>query len=170
MNARRSRRNVNAVNAHGLVLTECPLAPAPGVKSVDGRGTARLNGDGEEREGRARSRGREAGAVQPFGRARREWPEDWNGPSPAALPWPLSPSVSSQRTVQKNAKYVCLANKNCPVDKRRRNRCQYCRFQKCLAVGMVKEGTASLPAGWGWGEAAAPCGKSRPAAPSLPQS
>nr|XP_009939600.1 PREDICTED: nuclear receptor subfamily 4 group A member 3 [Opisthocomus hoazin] len=43
------------------------------------------------------------------------------------------------RTVQKNAKYVCLANKNCPVDKRRRNRCQYCRFQKCLSVGMVKE-------------------------------
>ncbi|KAB0395697.1 hypothetical protein E2I00_005138, partial [Balaenoptera physalus] len=44
-----------------------------------------------------------------------------------------------KRTVQKNAKYVCLANKNCPVDKRRRNRCQYCRFQKCLGVGMVKE-------------------------------
>lgn len=45
-----------------------------------------------------------------------------------------------QRTVQKNAKYVCLANKNCPVDKRRRNRCQFCRFQKCMVVGMVKEG------------------------------
>nr|XP_013816354.1 PREDICTED: nuclear receptor subfamily 4 group A member 1-like [Apteryx mantelli mantelli] len=45
----------------------------------------------------------------------------------------------SQRTVQKNAKYICLANKDCPVDKRRRNRCQFCRFQKCLAVGMVKE-------------------------------
>ncbi|XP_029948414.1 nuclear receptor subfamily 4 group A member 1-like [Salarias fasciatus] len=44
-----------------------------------------------------------------------------------------------KRTVQKNAKYVCLANKDCPVDKRRRNRCQFCRFQKCLAVGMVKE-------------------------------
>ncbi|BFZ22091.1 hypothetical protein BsWGS_25130 [Bradybaena similaris] len=44
-----------------------------------------------------------------------------------------------KRTVQKNAKYVCLADKNCPVDKRRRNRCQFCRFQKCLAVGMVKE-------------------------------
>lgn len=44
-----------------------------------------------------------------------------------------------KRTVQKNAKYVCLANRNCTVDKRRRNRCQYCRFQKCLAVGMVKE-------------------------------
>uniref|UniRef100_A0AAY4AQE2 Nuclear receptor subfamily 4 group A member 2 n=1 Tax=Denticeps clupeoides TaxID=299321 RepID=A0AAY4AQE2_9TELE len=44
-----------------------------------------------------------------------------------------------KRTVQKNAKYVCLASKNCPVDKRRRNRCQYCRFQKCLVVGMVRE-------------------------------
>lgn len=51
-----------------------------------------------------------------------------------------------QRTVQKNAKYVCLANKNCPVDKRRRNRCQYCRFQKCLAVGMVKEGRSGQAA------------------------
>lgn len=51
-----------------------------------------------------------------------------------------------QRTVQKNAKYVCLANKNCPVDKRRRNRCQYCRFQKCLAVGMVKEGRSGRAA------------------------
>ena len=37
-----------------------------------------------------------------------------------------------KRTVQKNAKYVCLADKNCPVDKRRRNRCQFCRFQKVL--------------------------------------
>ncbi|CAF4020112.1 unnamed protein product, partial [Rotaria magnacalcarata] len=44
-----------------------------------------------------------------------------------------------KRTVQKNAKYVCLADKNCPVDKRRRNRCQYCRFQTCIAVGMDKE-------------------------------
>ncbi|XP_045916270.1 nuclear receptor subfamily 4 group A member 2-like isoform X2 [Micropterus dolomieu] len=44
-----------------------------------------------------------------------------------------------KRTVQKQAKYVCLAAKSCHVDKRRRNRCQYCRFQKCLAVGMVKE-------------------------------
>ncbi|XP_064826461.1 nuclear receptor subfamily 4 group A member 2-like [Oncorhynchus masou masou] len=51
-----------------------------------------------------------------------------------------------KRTVQKNAKYVCLAGKNCAVDKRRRNRCQYCRFQKCLVTGMVKEvvRTASL--------------------------
>ena len=44
-----------------------------------------------------------------------------------------------KRTVQKGSKYVCLADRNCPVDKRRRNRCQFCRFQKCLSVGMVKE-------------------------------
>ncbi|XP_053959284.1 probable nuclear hormone receptor HR38 isoform X1 [Anastrepha ludens] len=44
-----------------------------------------------------------------------------------------------KRTVQKNSKYVCLANQSCPVDRRRRNRCQFCRFQKCLMVGMVKE-------------------------------
>lgn len=50
----------------------------------------------------------------------------------------------SQRTVQKNSKYVCLANKDCHVDKRRRNRCQFCRFQKCLAVGMVREGKLGI--------------------------
>lgn len=41
-----------------------------------------------------------------------------------------------KRTVQRGAKYVCMANRNCPVDKRRRNRCQFCRFQKCLAVSI----------------------------------
>uniref|UniRef100_A0A8R1I4E8 Nuclear receptor domain-containing protein n=2 Tax=Caenorhabditis japonica TaxID=281687 RepID=A0A8R1I4E8_CAEJA len=44
-----------------------------------------------------------------------------------------------KRTVQKNSKYSCAGNKNCPIDKRYRSRCQYCRFQKCLEVGMVKE-------------------------------
>lgn len=51
-------------------------------------------------------------------------------------------SLSGQRTVQKDSRYVCLASRSCPVDKRRRNRCQFCRFQKCLAVGMVREGEA----------------------------
>lgn len=41
--------------------------------------------------------------------------------------------------MQKKAQYVCLANQNCAIDKNRRNRCQYCRFQKCLQVGMCKE-------------------------------
>ncbi|VDN54908.1 unnamed protein product [Dracunculus medinensis] len=43
------------------------------------------------------------------------------------------------RTVQKKAQYMCTGNKNCTIDKRFRSRCQYCRYQKCLAVGMVKE-------------------------------
>ena len=34
------------------------------------------------------------------------------------------------------------------MDKRRRNRCQFCRFQKCLAVGMVKEGGWLAQAQW----------------------
>ena len=63
-----------------------------------------------------------------------------------------------QRTVQKNAKYICLANKDCPVDKRRRNRCQFCRFQKCLAVGMVKEGTGVGLRGAAGGRGAADVG------------
>lgn len=49
-----------------------------------------------------------------------------------------------KRTVQKGSKYVCLAEKACPVDKRRRNRCQFCRFQKCLMVGMVKEVSGNI--------------------------
>ncbi|CEF59567.1 Protein ultraspiracle [Strongyloides ratti] len=33
-------------------------------------------------------------------------------------------------------KYVCRYNKNCNVDKYVRNSCKYCRFKKCLFVGM----------------------------------
>ena len=42
-----------------------------------------------------------------------------------------------KRSVQKNAVYVCIVDGNCVIDKNRRNRCQYCRFQKCLLSGMV---------------------------------
>lgn len=45
-----------------------------------------------------------------------------------------------KRSVQKNTKYVCSGNGDCVIDKRRRNRCQYCRYKKCLEVGMVREG------------------------------
>uniref|UniRef100_A0A0N4ZBR4 Nuclear receptor domain-containing protein n=1 Tax=Parastrongyloides trichosuri TaxID=131310 RepID=A0A0N4ZBR4_PARTI len=33
-------------------------------------------------------------------------------------------------------KYVCRYNKSCNVDKYERNSCRYCRFKKCLFVGM----------------------------------
>nr|XP_011435842.2 retinoic acid receptor RXR-alpha [Crassostrea gigas] len=44
-----------------------------------------------------------------------------------------------KRSVQKNSNYVCVGDKKCLIDKSRRNRCQSCRFQKCLTVGMSKE-------------------------------
>ncbi|RUS82007.1 hypothetical protein EGW08_010234, partial [Elysia chlorotica] len=35
--------------------------------------------------------------------------------------------------------YQCPRNKNCVIDRVNRNRCQYCRLQKCLALGMSRE-------------------------------
>lgn len=45
-----------------------------------------------------------------------------------------------KRTVQKNLNYTCKENKDCVINKFTRNNCQYCRFQKCIAVGMKREG------------------------------
>jgi hypothetical protein len=45
-----------------------------------------------------------------------------------------------KRTVRKDLTYTCRDNRECIIDKRQRNRCQYCRYQKCLNVGMKKEG------------------------------
>lgn len=36
--------------------------------------------------------------------------------------------------------YQCSGDKRCPVDKSCRKRCQHCRFQKCIEVGMKIEG------------------------------
>ncbi|XP_037943772.1 protein ultraspiracle [Teleopsis dalmanni] len=44
-----------------------------------------------------------------------------------------------KRTVRKDLMYACREDKNCIIDKRQRNRCQYCRYQKCLACGMKRE-------------------------------
>uniref|UniRef100_UPI00398EF0BA nuclear receptor subfamily 5 group A member 2-like n=1 Tax=Pristiophorus japonicus TaxID=55135 RepID=UPI00398EF0BA len=44
-----------------------------------------------------------------------------------------------KRTVQNNKRYTCVENQNCPIDKTQRKRCPYCRFQKCLTVGMKLE-------------------------------
>ncbi|KAL0121456.1 hypothetical protein PUN28_006753 [Cardiocondyla obscurior] len=35
--------------------------------------------------------------------------------------------------------YQCPRNKNCVVDRVNRNRCQYCRLQKCLRLGMSRD-------------------------------
>ncbi|XP_033116699.1 retinoic acid receptor RXR-alpha-B-like isoform X5 [Anneissia japonica] len=44
-----------------------------------------------------------------------------------------------KRTVRKDLSYACRDERNCIVDKRQRNRCQYCRYQKCIAMGMRRE-------------------------------
>lgn len=44
-----------------------------------------------------------------------------------------------KRTVRKNLTFTCREDRNCLIDKRQRNRCQYCRYQKCLATGMRRE-------------------------------
>lgn len=44
-----------------------------------------------------------------------------------------------KRTVRKDLTYTCRDERNCVVDKRQRNRCQYCRYQKCTAMGMRRE-------------------------------
>lgn len=36
--------------------------------------------------------------------------------------------------------YACTKGGNCIIDKRSRNRCQYCRHKKCIAIGMSRDG------------------------------
>ncbi|XP_075222926.1 estrogen-related receptor isoform X2 [Lycorma delicatula] len=45
-----------------------------------------------------------------------------------------------KRTIQGNIEYTCPAANDCEINKRRRKACQACRFQKCLRMGMLKEG------------------------------
>ncbi|CAH1787637.1 unnamed protein product [Owenia fusiformis] len=44
-----------------------------------------------------------------------------------------------KRTVQNKKVYSCVDNRTCMIDKTQRKRCPYCRFQKCLSVGMKLE-------------------------------
>ncbi|XP_030033360.1 orphan steroid hormone receptor 2 isoform X3 [Manduca sexta] len=41
-----------------------------------------------------------------------------------------------KRSIRKKLGYQCRGSMNCVVTKHHRNRCQYCRLQKCLACGM----------------------------------
>ena len=45
-----------------------------------------------------------------------------------------------KRTVQNKKVYTCVAERSCVIDKTQRKRCPYCRFQKCMDVGMKLEG------------------------------
>ena len=39
--------------------------------------------------------------------------------------------------------YQCPRQKNCVVDRVNRNRCQFCRLQKCMALGMSRDGKST---------------------------
>ena len=44
-----------------------------------------------------------------------------------------------KRSVRRNLVYQCRGQRQCPVDQYHRNQCQYCRFKKCLRMGMRRE-------------------------------
>uniref|UniRef100_A0A8C8S3R7 Nuclear receptor subfamily 1 group D member 2 n=1 Tax=Pelusios castaneus TaxID=367368 RepID=A0A8C8S3R7_9SAUR len=45
-----------------------------------------------------------------------------------------------RRSIQQNIQYKkCLKNNNCSIVRMNRNRCQQCRFKKCLSVGMSRD-------------------------------
>uniref|UniRef100_A0A6I8PIR6 Retinoid X receptor gamma n=1 Tax=Ornithorhynchus anatinus TaxID=9258 RepID=A0A6I8PIR6_ORNAN len=45
-----------------------------------------------------------------------------------------------KRTIRKDLVYTCRDSKDCFIDRRQRNRCQFCRYHKCLSKGMKREG------------------------------
>nr|XP_014349560.1 PREDICTED: nuclear receptor ROR-beta [Latimeria chalumnae] len=47
-----------------------------------------------------------------------------------------------RRSQQNNASYSCPRQRNCLIDRTNRNRCQHCRLQKCLALGMSRDATS----------------------------
>ena len=49
-----------------------------------------------------------------------------------------------KRSVKKNVEYVCVGKYECEIYKSRRNHCQFCRFEKCLNVGMVSRASSLL--------------------------
>lgn len=78
-----------------------------------------------------------------------------------------------RRSIQQNIHYkMCVKNEKCLIMRMNRNRCQHCRFKKCLAVGMSRDGKRlSTTLRKKWSHAAnQPLSlfRSRPSAPSCP--
>ncbi|CCD67149.1 Nuclear receptor domain-containing protein [Caenorhabditis elegans] len=44
-----------------------------------------------------------------------------------------------RRTIRSQQTYTCRFTQKCAIDKDQRNACRYCRFQRCLTVGMEPE-------------------------------
>ncbi|POI18599.1 hypothetical protein CIB84_017657, partial [Bambusicola thoracicus] len=50
-----------------------------------------------------------------------------------------------RRSQQSSLSYACSRQQNCPIDRASRNRCQHCRLQKCLRLGMSRDGLYPPP-------------------------
>ncbi|NP_001087654.1 nuclear receptor subfamily 2 group C member 1-B [Xenopus laevis] len=44
-----------------------------------------------------------------------------------------------KRSIRKNLIYTCRGSKDCVINKHYRNRCQYCRLQRCISLGMKQD-------------------------------
>ncbi|XP_025903928.1 nuclear receptor ROR-gamma [Nothoprocta perdicaria] len=44
-----------------------------------------------------------------------------------------------RRSQRSSLSYACSRQQNCPIDRASRNRCQHCRLQKCLRLGMSRD-------------------------------
>ena len=44
-----------------------------------------------------------------------------------------------KRSIRKKLVYTCRGSRDCFVNKTHRNRCQYCRLQKCVMMGMKSD-------------------------------
>ncbi|XP_066523166.1 nuclear receptor subfamily 2 group C member 1 [Hoplias malabaricus] len=44
-----------------------------------------------------------------------------------------------KRSIRKNLVYTCRGTGECVINKHHRNRCQYCRLQRCMALGMKQD-------------------------------
>ena len=55
--------------------------------------------------------------------------------------WYLLFQAFFRRAVMEKDKYQCAKDKNCKIIDRKRGNCSYCRLQKCLNLGMSRDGT-----------------------------
>lgn len=44
-----------------------------------------------------------------------------------------------KRSIRKNLVYTCRGSGECAINKLHRNRCQYCRLQRCMSLGMKQD-------------------------------
>lgn len=50
-----------------------------------------------------------------------------------------------RRSIQQKIQYrPCTKNQQCSILRINRNRCQYCRLKKCIAVGMSRDGKSNM--------------------------